>query len=92
MCHVIELSDGDRYLGRMVGSPKGKRVRNLSSAAVGGARFRREPPKITPRSGAVAARTVLRTVILTCVSLTRGRSDFGKRAATATKRKESEIF
>ena len=42
------------------------------------------------RGAEVAARTVLRTAIFTRVSLTRGRSDFGKRAAAATERKESE--
>ena len=45
-----------------------------------------------PSRAEAAARIVLRTVIFTCVSLTRGRSDFGQRAAAATKRKESETF
>ena len=53
----------------------------------------REPPKITPLRGEVAAaRAVLRAAILTRVSPSRGRSDFGRMAAAATKRKESEIF
>ena len=44
------------------------------------------------RRGEAAARAVLRTAIFTRVSLTRGRSDFGRRAGVATERKESEIF
>ena len=44
------------------------------------------------RWGEAAARAVLRTAIFTRVSFTRGRNDFGKRAAAATERKESETF
>ncbi len=50
-----------------------------------GGRALREPPKITPLRGAVV-RYCKRA------SLTRGRSDFGKRAVAATERKESETF
>ena len=44
------------------------------------------------RVGAAANCATLRVALFTCVSPSRGRSDFGRRATAATKRKESETF
>ena len=44
------------------------------------------------RSGAAANCAAQRAAIFQRASLTRGRSDFGQRAASATERKESETF
>ena len=44
------------------------------------------------RVGAAANCAAQRAAIFPRASLTRGRSDFGQRAAAATERKESEIF
>ena len=83
---------GIRWIVDLCCPPTGAEMCFIIRAAACGDRVNERMRIAGLRWAEAAARTVLRTAIFTRVSQSRGRSDFGKRAAAATERKESETF